>query len=66
MEAVIDSLGGMEKQFRSMTCERRLFDWMKKHSYNDNLHLRYRITVHIKLEYALALLTEGGTHEPAS
>ena len=47
MEAVIDSLGGMEKQFRSLTCERRLFDWMKKHSYDDNLHLRFGITVHI-------------------
>ena len=47
MEAVIDSLGGMEKQFRSLTCERRLSDRMKKHSYDDNLHLRFRITVHI-------------------
>ena len=47
MVAVIDSPGGMEKQFRSLTCERRLFDWMKKHSYDDNLHVRFRNTVHI-------------------
>ena len=30
----------MEKQFR-LTCERPLF------AYDDNLHLRFRITVHI-------------------
>ena len=50
MEVVIDSLDGTEKQFRLLPCERRLFDWMKKHSYDDKLLLQFRMIFKLPVE----------------